>query len=134
MELIHYEALGSGIFAATNQTHTFGTDALLLADFAAPKRRERVCDLCSGCGIVPLIFLRNNPGQELTAVEIQADACSLIAEGLKKSDRIDAISIVNADLRELASHLPCGEYDLVTVNPPYFKVGSGYACRARYLC
>ncbi len=131
MGAIHFEALGSGIFTATNETHTFGTDALLLADFAAPKRRERVCDLCSGCGIVPLIFLRNEPEQNLTAVEIQKDACELIEEGLKESGKVDAIKIVNADLRELSSHLPCGEYDLVTANPPYFKVGSGYACRTQ---
>lgn len=129
MESIHFEALGRGVFAATNETHTFGTDALLLADFAAPKRKERVCDLCSGCGIVPLIFLRGNPEQDLTAVEIQTEACDLIQAGLKKSNRENAIRVVNADLRELQSHLPCGECDLVTINPPYFKVGSGYACR-----
>ena len=129
MEAIHYEALGSGVFAAVNETHTFGTDALLLADFAAPKQKERVCDLCSGCGIVPLIFLRNDPNQNMTAVEIQAEACGLIEEGLKKSNHANGIRVINADLRAFQEHLPCGEFDLVTINPPYFKVGSGYACR-----
>ncbi len=129
MDSIHYEDLGCGVFAATNATHTFGTDALLLADFAAPKRRERVCDLCSGCGIVPLLFLRNNPEQNLTAVEIQKEACALIAEGLKKSNKTDGIRIVNADLRDRQEQLQSGEFDLITVNPPYFKVGSGYACQ-----
>ncbi|MBQ9553333.1 MAG: methyltransferase [Clostridia bacterium] len=130
MKSVHYEALGRGVFAATNETHTFGTDALLLADFAAPKRKERVCDLCSGCGIVPLIFLRNEPKQSLTAVEIQADGCALIEEGLKKSNRENAIAIVNADLREWQERLPFGGFDLITINPPYFKVGSGYACQS----
>ena len=129
MESIHYESLGHGVFAATNETHTFGTDALLLADFAGPKKKDRVCDLCSGCGIIPLLFLRDHPDQSLTAVEIQENACALIAEGLRKSNREGQIDLVNADLRELQNHLPGGAFDLVTVNPPYFKVGSGYACQ-----
>jgi len=130
MNSIHFEHLGQGIYTATNGTHTFGTDAMLLADFAAPKKKERVCDLCSGCGIIPLTFLRNNPKQSLTAVEIQKEACRLIDEGLKKSKQEEAVRIVNADLRELNEHLPCGAFDLVTINPPYFKVGSGYACKS----
>ena len=34
--------------------HRFGTDALLLARFAVPRRDERAADLCSGCGVVAL--------------------------------------------------------------------------------
>ena len=40
-----YEFLGSGIYVAVSKEHTFGTDAVLLADFASPKRNERACDL-----------------------------------------------------------------------------------------
>lgn len=34
----------------------FGTDALLLGRFAQPRRDERALDLCSGCGIVALLW------------------------------------------------------------------------------
>lgn len=36
--------------------HRFGSDALLLSRFCAPKRAEAAVDLCSGCGIVALAW------------------------------------------------------------------------------
>ena len=34
----------------------FGTDAVLLADFAMAKRGERVCDMGTGTGVLPLLI------------------------------------------------------------------------------
>ena len=34
--------------------HRFGTDAFLLAYYAGVKPDSIVCDLCTGCGIIPL--------------------------------------------------------------------------------
>ena len=47
------EILDNGTRVLTAPGATFGTDALLLARFAQPRRNERALDLCSGCGIVP---------------------------------------------------------------------------------
>ena len=41
-----------------SREHRFGTDAFLLAGFSRPRQGEKVCDLCSGCGIIPLLWLR----------------------------------------------------------------------------
>ena len=48
------ESLGAGLFAIVSRLHGFGADALLLADFAAPRQGERALDLGTGCGILPL--------------------------------------------------------------------------------
>lgn len=37
--------------------HNFGTDAVVLADFARIRRRDRALDLGTGCGIIPLLWL-----------------------------------------------------------------------------
>ena len=44
------EDLGGGIAATVSALHTFGTDALVLAHFAAPNKSTVACDLGSGCG------------------------------------------------------------------------------------
>lgn len=46
------ESLGAGLFAIVSRLHGFGADALLLADFAAPRQGERALDLGTGCGIL----------------------------------------------------------------------------------
>ena len=38
----------------TSPAHRFQTDALRLAAFAMPADSERVCDLGTGCGVIPL--------------------------------------------------------------------------------
>lgn len=50
------EILDNGTRVLTAPGATFGTDALLLARFAQPRRNERALDLCSGCGIVSLVW------------------------------------------------------------------------------
>ncbi len=122
------ETLGNGISAVLSDIHTFGTDAFLLWDFAKAKQREAVCDLCSGCGIIPLLMLRNKNRNPVTAVEIQEDACRLMERAVELSGIHGRLNILNCDLKEIRSVIPAGTFDLLTVNPPYFQLGSGYDC------
>ena len=46
-----------GIDMATTKEYSFGGDALLLAEFALPKFRDNVLDLCTGCGVVPVMMM-----------------------------------------------------------------------------
>ena len=50
------ELLDNGTKVFTGPGAAFGTDALLLARFAMPRRKETALDLCSGCGIVALAW------------------------------------------------------------------------------
>lgn len=122
------ESLGGGVFAVLSDIHTFGTDAFLLYDFADIKRKEQACDLCSGCGIIPLLMLRESLNNPVTAVEIQEDACKLMKKAVEMSHLENRLNIINADLKEIRSIIPAGTFDLLTVNPPYFPIGSGYDC------
>lgn len=122
-ENISYERLSEDIFVAISKIHRFGTDAFLLADFAAPHRKDRVIDLCSGCGIVGLLMIRNFSPTEVTAVELQPDAHELALLAKEKSGAVlDDFLPVNADLREFRAVHPA---DLITCNPPYKNLGAG---------
>lgn len=46
------EILDNGTRVLTAPGATFGTDALLLARFAQPRRNERALDLCSGLSLI----------------------------------------------------------------------------------
>lgn len=118
------EYLGSGITAVVSPEHGFGTDAVLLADFASPSRKAVCCDLGTGCGIIPLLWSKK-PGAPITAVDIQPQACSQLERAIEISGLSERISVLNADLRALKGKLALGSYDVVTMNPPYKAAGTG---------
>ncbi len=121
------EYLGGGISAVVSDEHTFGTDAVLLARFSSAKCKDVCCDLGTGCGIIPLLWLREKKNFPVTGVEIQENACVLVKEAIETNHLEDKFKIINCDLREYSSNLPMGEFSLVTFNPPYFSKESGQA-------
>ena len=112
-----------------NSDHRFGTDAILLADFASPLPSHTVCDLCSGCGVIPLFFCKGEKlPKRIYAVELQGDAVELMKASVQENGLQDRIIPVQADLcdRETLTQLvPREKMDVVTVNPPYYRENSG---------
>ena len=120
-----YEYLGSGIRVAVSKEHSFGTDAVLLADFASPKRNEKACDLGTGCGIIPMIWCCNGQAKEITAVELQEKGFLQTCESIRISSVEDKVRAVNHDLKDIKSVLGHASMDIVTMNPPYKAADAG---------
>ena len=118
----HIEDLGEGVGVVVSKQHTFGTDAMLLASFANPKRNDIACDFGSGCGIIPFLWLRDGKCKEITAIEIQENGCNQMLRS-RELNETDKITILNRDLKEI-DDLKAGSFDLVTMNPPY-KIENG---------
>ena len=105
----------------------FGTDAVLLADFASPRRNDVAVDLCTGGGIIPLLWLcGDSPGSRVVGVEIQPECCALARRSIADNHDDERFEVLECDLREIEKWLPREKYSLVTCNPPYFPVGSGF--------
>lgn len=118
------DSLGKDSKIVVSNDHTFGTDAVLLSSFANIKRRDKAVDLCSGCGVIPLLW-RKGGAVDTYAVEIQQKACEQLKKSIELNGFTGNIKVINADLRKLKGILPFGKFDLVSVNPPYKPVGSG---------
>ena len=113
-----YEKLTDTIEICVTAEHRFGTDAFLLADFAGPRQKDLVCDLGTGCGIIPLLMSRTLPPQKIYAVDIQEQAIEQLKLSLECS-KLTNIEPVCADLKKLWNDAPLGTLDVVTCNPPY---------------
>ena len=72
------ERLTNGFSLWVDDGCTFGTDAVLLAAFANVKATDRVCDLGSGCGILPFLWQTAAGGPAVDAVEREPHACALL--------------------------------------------------------
>ena len=97
----------------------FGMDAVLLADFARPRPRSRVCDLGTGTGILPLLLYGREKSITCDAVEIQPDAAERAERTMRLNGLESVIVLHNRDLRSVRAFLPHASYDLVICNPPY---------------
>lgn len=120
------EVIFPGLFVCTSALHRFGTDAVLLTEFSAYRRKDRVCDLGTGCGIIPMLMQRADPPQEIYGVEIQPEGIEQFRRGIAASSAVESkLYPICADLKELWADAPFGRLDLVTCNPPYkaFRAG-----------
>ena len=125
------EPLGGGVKIIVSDEHKFWTDTVLLADFAEPKKNDKACDLGSGCGSIPMMWLRNGSPQHITAVEIQENACDMFERSLAMNKLSDRVDIIHSDLRELKGRVSLSSYDLVVCNPPYKANGAGIKSRSQ---
>lgn len=120
------EALSESIFVCVGSNHRFGTDAFLLADFASPRRKDIVCDLGCGCGIIPMLFAKNNTPQKVYGVDIQKEAVEQFECSVASSKLQSEVIPVCGDLKNLSKEqFENGSFDLVTCNPPYKLNGKG---------
>lgn len=137
------QPLGGGVKIYVSEMHRYGTDALLLADFAAAVKFDTACDLGTGCGIIPLVWLSRGYRGRVYGVDIMPEAAELCRLSAEHNRFEDNFYPVNADLRDISA-LPGrpGSFDLVTMNPPYKRAGAGApaksgaarAARAESLC
>ncbi len=112
--------------------HRFGTDAFLLAYYAGVRPDQVVCDLCTGCGIIPLIFCKNVMPRLVYAIDIQEEAIDLLKMSVEKNSLQNTVAPILTDLRELdQSYLAFESVDIVTANPPYMTSGSGFEKMSR---
>ena len=118
------EPLGNGFYVNVSHHHAFGTDAILLASFAAAKKSDKLLDIGTGCGIIPLIMLRNGDLKFAVGVDISEEACCL-AEQTRQELDLTKFTVINSDINDLKGKTDFGGYTLVTCNPPYKAPGAG---------
>lgn len=119
-----FESLRNEIEICVSEDHKFGTDAFLLADFAAPRHKDKVCDLGTGCGIVAVLMHISFSPKMIYGVDIQFQAIDQLKVTVQKN-ALDSIIPVFADLKTLWSDAPIGNLDVVTCNPPYKAASAG---------
>jgi tRNA1Val (adenine37-N6)-methyltransferase len=105
--------------------YRFSIDAVLLAAFSAPEAEDRIVDLGTGCGIIPLILGYRHPTVSITGIEVQPELAELAAQNVEANGLKGRITIIRKDMRLLSIHAVSGPVDLVISNPPYRKGRSG---------
>ncbi|WP_101772559.1 tRNA1(Val) (adenine(37)-N6)-methyltransferase [Peptostreptococcus faecalis] len=99
----------------------FGIDAVLLANFTKVKKDNRLVDLGTGTGIIPLLLSGKSRAKELIGVEIQKEVAEMATRSVALNQVEDRVKIINEDLKNICNLLEKNTFDVVTSNPPYMN-------------
>ncbi len=103
----------------------FGMDAVLLSGFVKVKDGERVLDLGTGTGIIPILLEAKTNAAHLTGLEIQEDSADMARRSVALNHLEEKIEIITGDIKEAVSLFGAASFDVVTCNPPYMTENHG---------
>ncbi len=105
--------------------YRFSLDAVLLAHFALVQGQEKIVDLGTGNGVIPLILAALYPSVEVTGLELQKTMVERAVRNVRLNSFEPRIQIVTGDVCSVKEILPPRIFDLAVSNPPYRGEGSG---------
>ena len=103
----------------------FGMDAVLLSGFARAKEGDRVIDLGTGTGIIPILMEAKTKASDLIGLEIQPESADMAQRSVELNHLESKIRIVTGDIKEASSLFGAATFDVVTSNPPYMTEHHG---------
>ena len=103
----------------------FGMDAVLLSGFARAKEGDRVIDLGTGTGIIPILMEAKTGASDLIGLEIQPESADMAQRSVELNHLESKIRIVTGDIKEASSLFGAAMFDVVTSNPPYMTEHHG---------
>ena len=103
----------------------FGMDAVLLSGFAQVKQGERMIDLGTGTGIIPILLEAKTEGNHFTGLEIQEEVAEMALRSVMLNGLEERITIIHGDIKEAGQICGRASFDVVTSNPPYMVSQQG---------
>ncbi len=105
----------------------FGTDAVLLSDYASQgiKKDAKVLDMCSGNGIISLLLTNKSNAGKIYALEVQDCVAEMAVRSIKLNHLEDKIEMLCGDLKDAESYFGRSFFNNIVCNPPYKEAGGG---------
>lgn len=105
----------------------FGTDAVLLCDFASKsiKKDAEVLDMCSGNGIISLLLSSKSNAKKIHMLEVQPEVSEMAERSVRLNGLEDKIITKCGDLKCAEEYYGRSFFNNIICNPPYKEAGGG---------
>lgn len=103
----------------------FGMDAVLLSSFVRADAAQRVIDLGTGTGVIPILLSTKIKAREIVGLEIQEDMAKMATRSVEWNQLLNRVKILHGDIRKVRDMFAAGSFQIVVSNPPYMKEDSG---------
>lgn len=107
------------------QGYCFSNDSILLSKFVKIKNGERIMDLGTGCGIIPLLIQDPMKNNIIYGVEIQKKLADIAQRNVFLNKLEDKIHIIPEDMKKIKKQFRGESFDVIIANPPYIPFGKG---------
>ena len=105
----------------STKLYRFTSDPVILANFVKAKKTDRLLDIGTGSGIIPILVCHKTNLKSAVGVELQPEMADMATRSVELNALSDKITIQNVDIKDFKSvHV----FDIVTCNPPYKKCGT----------
>ena len=101
----------------------FATDSVLISHFPKFKRTQKVLDLGTGTGVIPLLIA--DEVEKICAIEIDSTMAEMARRSVELNELTEKISVVEGDYRQLKNFFRAESFDVVIANPPYYPIKNG---------
>lgn len=99
----------------------FGMDAVLLSGFTKVKPGQRVLDMGTGTGVIPILLEAKTNGREFIGLEIQELSYDMAVRSVALNRLEEKVHIVKGDIKNASEIFGKANFDVVTCNPPYMN-------------
>ncbi len=128
-DLVGYDNLK---IVQNNEYFNFSLESILIPRFCILKKKMKIIDFCTGNAPIPLV-LSTLTDSKIIGVEVQKEIYALATESVKINGLEERISILNEDVKKLPDLFETDTFDLITCNPPYFKVNESSNLNDNYI-
>jgi tRNA1Val (adenine37-N6)-methyltransferase len=105
--------------------YRYSIDAVILAHHVKPKPGDRVLDLGTGCGVIPILLAFQYPEARFTGIEIQPELADIAGRNVRQNRMEHRVEIMCRDMHTLEQNQFQAPMDLVLSNPPYRRAAAG---------
>ena len=109
----------------TPNGYRYSIEPFLLVNFASLSTGNRLLDIGTGCGIIPLLASTQVELEKIVAIEIQKSLYDLAVINMAKNGISGKVSLVHGDFTSWALSSKDGLFDTAISNPPYRKLNTG---------
>ena len=93
----------------------------MIPRFCVLKNNMKIIDFCTGNAPIPII-LSTLTDSNIIGVELQKEIYNLAVQSIKINNLEDRITLLNMNVLDIFNVYETDSFDLITCNPPYFKV------------
>lgn len=99
----------------------FGIDAILLSNFAKAHNGNKIVDLGTGTGVIPILMSSYYPSSIFYGIDIQGEYVDMANRSVALNCLEDRVKILKCDIKNPFPTLSKNDFDVVISNPPFIK-------------